>query len=54
MKNNVPPLIQQIRENMLTKSNPENIRFNYMVSMEAIRDYADAAIREYSRGAKLK
>lgn len=54
MKNNVPPLIQQIRENMLTKSNPENIRYNYMISMEAIRDYADTALREYNKGAKFK
>lgn len=49
MKNNIPPLIQQIRENMLDKKSPENIRYNYMISMESIRDYADMALREYNK-----
>jgi hypothetical protein len=49
MKNNIPTLVQQIRDNMLDQSNPENIRYNYMISMEAIRDYAESALREYNK-----
>ena len=47
MKDNVPTLIQQIRENMLNEKTPEHIRYNYMISMELIRDFADASLREY-------
>ena len=47
MKDNIPTLIQQIRENMLNEKTPEHIRYNYMISMELIRDFADASLREY-------
>ncbi len=49
MKNNVPAMVQQIRENMMDKSNPENIRYNYMISMENIRDYAESSLKEYNK-----
>ena len=52
MKDNIPTLIEQIRENMLNEKTPEHIRYNYMISMEAIRDYADKALREYHSGKK--
>ena len=52
MKDNIPTLIEQIRENMLNEKTPEHIRYNYMISMEAIRDYADKALREYNSNKK--
>jgi len=52
MKNNIPTLIEQIRENMLNEKTPNHIRYNYMISMEAIRDYADKALREYQSNKK--
>ena len=54
MRNNVPALVQQIRENMMDNSNPENIRYNYMISMENIRDFADRALHDYSRASNKK
>jgi hypothetical protein len=47
MKDNIPTLIEQNRE-----KTPEHIRYNYMISMEAIRDYADKALREYQSNKK--
>jgi len=52
MKDNIPTLIEQIKENMLDEGTPKHIRYNYMVSMEAIRDYADKALREYHSNKK--
>jgi hypothetical protein len=52
MKDNIPTLIQQIRENMLNEKTPEHIRYNYMISMELIRDFADASLREYHSDKK--
>ena len=52
MKDNIPTLIQQIRENMLNEKTPEHIRYNYMISLELIRDFADASLREYNSGKK--
>ena len=52
MKDNIPTLIEQIRENMLNEKTPEHIRYNYMISMETIRDYADKALREYQSNKK--
>jgi hypothetical protein len=54
MRNNVPALVQQIRENMMDNSNPENIRYNYMISMENIRDFADRALHDYNRASNKK
>jgi hypothetical protein len=52
MKDNIPALVQQIRENMLNEKTPEHIRYNYMISMELIRDFADVSLREYNSGKK--
>ena len=51
---NIPPLIEQIRDNMLDKSNNEHIRYNYMMSLMAIREYCDMALREYEKVQKRK
>jgi hypothetical protein len=53
MKDNIPALVQQIRENMLNEKTPEHIRYNYMISMELIRDFADASLREYNNKKKI-
>jgi uncharacterized protein YutE (UPF0331/DUF86 family) len=50
----VPAIVEQIRENMLNKSNPENIRFNYRMTIESIRDYCDMALREYDKKGKRR
>lgn len=52
MKDNIPTLVEQIKENMLNEKTPKHIRYNYMISMEAIRDYADKALREYNSSKK--
>ena len=52
MKYSVPLILEQIKENMLDKSNPENIRYNYMVSIENIRDFCDRALVEYHKTKK--
>jgi hypothetical protein len=52
MKDNVPVLVQQIRENMLNEKTPEHIRYNYMMIMELIRDFADMSLREYHSDKK--
>lgn len=51
---NIPPLIEQIRENMLSKTNNEHIRYNYMMSMQSIRDYCEAALNDYEKGQKRR
>jgi hypothetical protein len=53
MKLNIPPLLEQIRENMLdTKSSP-TVRFNYRQTMLSIKDYAEKSLKEYDK-AELK
>jgi hypothetical protein len=52
MKDNVPILVQQIRENMLNEKSPEHVRYNYMISMEIIRDFAETSLREYNSEKK--
>lgn len=51
---NIPPLIEQIRHNMLDKSNNEHVRYNYMMTMQTIREYCDMALREYEKGRTRK
>lgn len=48
-KINVPPLIEQIRENMLSKNNNAYIRHNYCQTMMAIKEYAEKSLREYDK-----
>ena len=47
--NNIPPLLQQIRENMLDQSNSESIRFNYRMTLENIRNFCDKSLFEYDK-----
>lgn len=53
MKFNVPPLLEQVRENMLDTKTSPNIRYNYMQTMRAIKEYAEKSLREYDK-AELK
>ena len=53
MRLNIPPLLEQIRENMLDEKASPTIRFNYSQTMRSIKEYADQAIKEYEK-AELK
>lgn len=53
MKLNVPPLIEQIRDNMLDVKASPTARFNYSQTMRSIKEYAEKAIKEYEK-AELK
>ena len=53
MKFNVPPLLEQIRENMLDTKTAPNIRYNYKQTMLSIKEYAERSLREYDK-AELK
>ena len=53
MKLNVPPLLEQIRENMLDTKISPNIRYNYKQTMLTIKEYAEKSLREYDK-AELK
>lgn len=48
-ENTVPAIVQQMVEAMRDKTNNANIRHNYMVGVENIRDYCDVALREYQK-----
>lgn len=52
--NNIPPLLQQIRENMLDPKNNVTIRHNYRMTLENIRDFCDRAMFEYDRKNKTR
>ena len=54
MKVNVPPLLQQIRENMLDKTNSQNVRHNYYQTMLNIKEFCDRAVTEYNKTANKK
>jgi hypothetical protein len=53
MKFNVPPLLEQIRENMLNAKTSPTIRHNYKQTMLSIKDYAEKSLVEYDK-AELK
>lgn len=50
----VPAIVQQMVDAMQDKSNNSNIRHNYMVSVENIRDYCDKALTKYAKDNGLK
>ena len=50
----VPVIVQQMVDAMQDKSNNSNIRHNYMVSVENIRDYCDKALTKYAKDNGLK
>jgi hypothetical protein len=53
-KENIPPLLQQYRENMLDASNNVSIRHNYKTTLENIRDYCDRALSDFERQTNRK
>jgi hypothetical protein len=53
MKFNVPPLLEQIRDNMLDPKSAQNIRYNYKQTMLSIKEYAEKSLKEYDK-AELK
>lgn len=51
-ENTVPAIVQQMVEAMRDKTNNAHVRYNYMVAVENIRNYCDAALREYDKKNK--
>jgi len=49
---NIPPLLEQYRENMLDQNNSMAIRHNYMMNLQNIRDFCDKSLREYDKKVK--
>jgi hypothetical protein len=45
----VPAIVQQMVDTMQDKATPSNIRHNYMVTVENIRDYCDKALSQYAK-----
>lgn len=53
MKDNIPALVQQIKENMFDAGASPSVRFNYSQTMRSIKEYAEQSLKEYDR-AQLK
>lgn len=53
MKLNVPPILEQIKDNMFDTKTSPTVRFNYSQTMRSIKDYAEQSLKEYDR-AQLK
>ena len=53
-KLNVPPILEQIRENMLDKNNNAHVRHNYSQTMLTIKEYCERAILEYNKQMNKK
>lgn len=53
MKLNVPPILEQIKDNMFDAKSSPTVRFNYSQTMRTIKDYAEQSLKEYDR-AQLK
>jgi hypothetical protein len=49
MKDNIPALVQQIKENMFDTTVSPSVRFNYSQTMRSIKDYAEQSLKEYDR-----
>jgi hypothetical protein len=45
----VPAIVQQMVDTMQDKATPSNIRHNYMVTVENIRNYCDNALSQYAK-----
>jgi hypothetical protein len=50
----VPAIVQQMVDAMADKTTPTNIRHNYMVSVENIRDFCDLALTKYAKDNGMK
>jgi hypothetical protein len=48
----VPAIVQQMVDTMQDKATPSNIRHNYMVTVENIRDYCDKALSQYTKESR--
>lgn len=48
----VPVAIVQMVESMLDKSTPSHVRFNQKQTLENVRDYCDAALKQYEKKNK--
>ena len=53
MKLNVPPILEQIKDNMFDAKTSPTVRFNYSQTMRSIKDYAEQSLKEYDK-AQLK
>ncbi len=53
-KLNIPPLIEQIRDNMLDLNNNAHVRYNYSLTMSTIKDYCERSLAEYNRQQNKK
>lgn len=51
---NVPAIVQQMVDTMQDKATPSNIRHNYMVTVENIRNYCEKALSQYAKDNGLK
>lgn len=51
-RQNIPPLLEQYRENMLDPKNSVTVRHNYMMTLQNVRDFCDSALREYEKKAR--
>ena len=47
--NTVPVVIQQMVEDVKSKSTPTHVKFNKVRVLEAIRDYCDQTIKEHEK-----
>jgi len=52
--NSVPVIVQQMVESMGNKNNPEYIRYNHSLTVEAIRDYCDMALSDWTKQQNKK
>ena len=49
---NIPPLLEQYRQNMLDPTNTVTIRYNYMMNLQNIRDFCNRCLEEYEKKVK--
>lgn len=46
--NEVPAIIEQMVETLYDRSIPQSVKHNYMLTLERVRNYCDAAIKDYN------
>lgn len=51
-ENTVPAIVQQMVDAMKDKTNSSHVRYNYMIAVENIRNYCDAALKDYEKKNK--
>jgi len=49
MNDKIPPLIKQYGEYILDPKTPEHVKFNYYLTLEAIKDFAQRVLHEYDK-----